>query len=147
MQKSRGIRGAGTYWPPFTFLRSHAVSAGFFGRSFTGFSSKRTPNSRNHSCVHYSLSEFRGEWFTNHSNHIHTFTPIKRIVATKGWNACQTKSLPKPFWVGWPVVRFCSPHLFLPFPPAMASSDNNLLCGLLSMLLRSGSFAACCDAL
>ena len=33
--------------------------------------------------VHYSLSKFRGEWFTNRSNHIHIFTPITRIVATK----------------------------------------------------------------
>ena len=24
-----------------------------------------------------------GEWFTNRSNHIHMFTPITRIVATK----------------------------------------------------------------
>ena len=41
------------------------------------------PNSHNHSNVHYSLSKFTGEWFTNHSNHIHRFTPITRIVATK----------------------------------------------------------------
>ena len=33
--------------------------------------------------VHYSLSKFTGEWFTNRSNHIHRFTPITRIVATK----------------------------------------------------------------
>ena len=43
----------------------------------------RTPNSHNHSYVHYSLSKFTGEWFANHSNHIHIFTPITRVVATK----------------------------------------------------------------
>ena len=48
-----------------------------------GFFATRTPNSQNHSYVHYSLSKFTGEWFTNHSNHIHRFTPITRIVATK----------------------------------------------------------------
>ena len=48
----------------------------------------RTPNSHNHSHVHYSLSKFTGEWFTNHSNQIHIFTPITRIVATKAWNGC-----------------------------------------------------------
>ena len=42
-----------------------------------------TPNSQNHSYVHYSLSKFTGEWFTNHPNHIHTFTPITRIGAAK----------------------------------------------------------------
>ena len=46
-------------------------------------SATRTPNSQNHSYVHYSLSKFTGEWFTNHSNHIHIFTPITRIVPTK----------------------------------------------------------------
>ena len=44
-------------------------------------SATRTPNSQNHSYVHYSLSKFTGEWFTNDSNHIHIFTPITRIVA------------------------------------------------------------------
>ena len=57
-------------------------------RRFLGVHSRvlfatRTPNSHNHSYVHYSLSKFTGEWFTNHSNHIHRFTPITRIVATK----------------------------------------------------------------
>ena len=56
------------------------VSFALHSRSF---SVTRTPNSRNHSYVHYSLSKFTGKWFTNHSNHIHIFTPITRIVATK----------------------------------------------------------------
>ena len=47
------------------------------------FSAMRTPTSQNHSYVHNSLSKFTGEWFTNHSNHIHIFTPNTRIVATK----------------------------------------------------------------
>ena len=56
----------------------------FLWPSFTGcFSATTTPNSQNHFYVHYSLSKFRGEWFTNHSNHIHIFTPITRAVATK----------------------------------------------------------------
>ena len=37
----------------------------------------------NHANDHYSLSSVHSEWFTNHSNHIHIFTPITRIVATK----------------------------------------------------------------
>ena len=53
----------------------------------------RTPNSHNHSYVHYSVSKFTGEWFTNHSNHIHIVTPITGIVATKVW-------LKKGFWRG-----------------------------------------------
>ena len=57
-------------------LGHFCVTAGFF------FSATRTPNSLNHSYVHYSLSKFTGEWFTNHSNHIHIFTPITRMVAT-----------------------------------------------------------------
>ena len=40
----------------------------------------RTPNSQNHSYVHYSLSKFTGEWFTHHSIRINIFTPITRIV-------------------------------------------------------------------
>ena len=36
-----------------------------------------------HANYHYSLSSVHSEWFTNHSNNIHTFTPITRIVATK----------------------------------------------------------------
>ena len=55
------------------------------GRSFTVFFATRTPNSQNHSYVHYSLSKFTGEWFTNHSNHIHIFTSIT-LVATTFWN-------------------------------------------------------------
>ena len=57
----------------------------FFWPSFTDFCSATTTlNSQNHSYVHYSLSEFTGEWFTKiTSNHIHIFTPITRIVATK----------------------------------------------------------------
>ena len=47
------------------------------------FSATRTPNSLNYSQVRYSLSTFTGEWFTNHANHIHIFTPITGIVATK----------------------------------------------------------------
>ena len=31
--------------------------------------------------IHFLM--FTGEWFTNHSNHIHIFTPITRMVATK----------------------------------------------------------------
>ena len=31
--------------------------------------------------IHYL--DFTGEWFINHSNHIHIFTPITRIVVTK----------------------------------------------------------------
>ena len=55
----------------------------FWGRSFTLFlSATRTPNLQNHSYVHYSLSKFTGEWFTNHSNQIHIFTPITRMMAT-----------------------------------------------------------------
>ena len=69
--------------PPFAFLRSHAVSAGFWGVHSQACSATRTPNSRDHSYVHYSLSNFTGEWFTNHSNHIHRFTPITRMVANK----------------------------------------------------------------
>ena len=140
---------AAIHFSPFTcYFRR------FLRRSFTGFNSMRTPNSQNHSYVHYfssktkvpgeegaagycpkillpkrakmvlssfhrshresafeighflrqnfwmisggtssprpfcftpdySLSEFTGEWFTNRSNHIHIFTPITRIVATK----------------------------------------------------------------
>ena len=58
----------------------------FIRRSFT-FS-----NSHNHSYLHYSICTFMGEWFTNHSNHIHTFTPITRIAATKSQTRTQ---LPK----------------------------------------------------
>ena len=47
------------------------------------FFATQTPNSQNHSYVHYSLSKFTGEWFTNRSNHIHVFTPITRTMATK----------------------------------------------------------------
>ena len=43
----------------------------------------RTPNSQNHSYVHYSLSKFTGERFTIHSNRIHIFSPITRMVSTK----------------------------------------------------------------
>ena len=35
----------------------------------------------NHANDHYSLSSVHSEWFTNHSNHIHIFTPITRIVS------------------------------------------------------------------
>ena len=65
----------------------------FFRRPFTGlFRNEKVfnENSHNHSYVRYSLFRFTGEWFTNHSNHIHRFTPITRItpitgiVATKG---------------------------------------------------------------
>ena len=55
----------------------------FFGVHSRLFSATRTPDSRNHSYLLYSLCQFTGEWFTNHSNHIHIFTPIARIVATK----------------------------------------------------------------
>ena len=37
-----------------------------------------------------SLSKFTGEWFTNHSDHIHIFTPITRRVATKVRSLSQT---------------------------------------------------------
>ena len=37
----------------------------------------------NHANDHYSLSFVHNEWFTNHTNHIHTFTPITGIVPTK----------------------------------------------------------------
>ena len=72
----------------------------FFRRSFMRFfSATRTPNSQNHSYVHYSLSKFTGEWFTNHSNHIHRFTPITRKVATKVMKATPPppKLKPPPF--------------------------------------------------
>ena len=55
----------------------------FFRHSFTFFSATGTPNSQKHSFVHCSVSEFTGEWFTIHSNHIHIFTPITRTMATK----------------------------------------------------------------
>ena len=55
----------------------------FFWRSFMVFSATTLPNSHNHSYVRHSLSKFTSEWFTNHSNHIHRFTPITRVVATK----------------------------------------------------------------
>ena len=69
-------------------------------RRFLGVHSRvlfatRTPNSQNHSYVHYSLSEFTGEWFTNHSNHIHIFTPITRIVATKVCSHWASSDIPK----------------------------------------------------
>ena len=51
----------------------------FFRRSFTVLSATRTPNSHNYSYVHYALSKFTGERFTNHSDHIHKITPILRI--------------------------------------------------------------------
>ena len=38
-----------------------------------------TSFSRRAVLINFSLRE----WFTNHPNHIHTFTPITRIVATK----------------------------------------------------------------
>ena len=37
----------------------------------------------NHANDHYSLSFVHSECFTNHSNRIHTLTPIMRIVATE----------------------------------------------------------------
>ena len=46
-------------------------------------SATRTPNSHNHFYVDYSPSKLTGERFTNHSDHIHIFTPITRIVVTK----------------------------------------------------------------
>ena len=73
--------------PPFTLLRSHAVSTGFGGIR-SRFFSTRTPNSQNHSYVHYSLSKFTSEWSTNHSNRIHRFNPIPRTVATTGQIRC-----------------------------------------------------------
>ena len=51
----------GTKWPPFTFLRSCAVSASFLGVHSRSFSATRMPNSHNHSHLHYSLSKFTGE--------------------------------------------------------------------------------------
>ena len=61
------------------------------------FSATRTPNSQSRSYVHSSLS-IRGEWSTNHSNHIHIFTPITRIVATKLLELHQQpKSCPKNY--------------------------------------------------
>ena len=53
----------------------------FFGVHSRFLSATRTLNS--HSYFHYSLSQFTGEWFTNHSNHTHIFTPISRTVVTK----------------------------------------------------------------
>ena len=64
---------------PFTF-RFRRVFRHFF---MVFFSATGTPNSRNHSFIHYSLPKSTGEWFNNHSNHIHRFTPITRKVATK----------------------------------------------------------------
>ena len=61
----------------------HMLFLQFFSVHSRVLFATRTPNSQNHSCVHCSLSKFTGAWFTNHSNHIHIFTPITRIVATK----------------------------------------------------------------
>ena len=47
-------------WPPLTFLHSHAVSAGFGGIRSRFFSATRTPNSQNHSYVHYITIEIHG---------------------------------------------------------------------------------------
>ena len=44
----------------------------------------------NHANDHYSLSSVHSEWFANHSNHIHIFTPITRIMATKGRSKADT---------------------------------------------------------
>ena len=56
------------HFSPFT-----CCFRGFVRRSFTGFFTTRTLNSQNHSYVHYSLSRFTGEWFTNHSRLIMCF--------------------------------------------------------------------------
>ena len=83
--KKRGL-AATIHFSPFTccFRELFSVHSRLFAAT-------RTPNSHNHSYLHYSLCKFTGEWFhgrkrlTNHSDHIHIFTPITRIVATKGW--------------------------------------------------------------
>ena len=57
----------------------HVLSPqGFSSVQSRFLSALRTPNSQNHSYLHYSLSKFMGE-----RNHIHILTPITRIVATK----------------------------------------------------------------
>ena len=56
----------------------------FFRRSFTAFFSQRERQIHTITLmctIHYLNS--RVNRFTNHSNHIHIFTPITRIVATK----------------------------------------------------------------
>ena len=56
----------------------------FLRRSFTGLFPQRERQIHRITLtftVHYLNS--RATWFTNHSNHIHIFTPITRIVATK----------------------------------------------------------------
>ena len=62
----------------------HVLSPqGFIGVHSRVLSATRRLNSLNHSYVHYSQSKFMGERFTNHSNHVHIFIPITRIVPTK----------------------------------------------------------------
>ena len=68
----------------------------------------RTPNSHNHSYIHYSLSSIHNEMFTNHSNHIHIFTLVTQIVVTMVqtlvgfWPTC-TES-------GWKLLDPPPPH-------------------------------------
>ena len=75
-------------------------------------SATRTPNSHNHSYVHYSLSKFTGEWFTNHANRIHIFTPITRIVATKVRTSQQSSKMLRPFL----EISFCNPDCLVRGP-------------------------------
>ena len=49
---------------PFTFLLSRAVSARFLGVHSRVLFATRTPNSHNHSYVHYSLPRFTGKLIT-----------------------------------------------------------------------------------
>ena len=53
-------RGFGPWWPPFTFLRSHAVSADFFGVHSRVFFPQRERRIHRITHYHYSLSKFAG---------------------------------------------------------------------------------------
>ena len=69
---------------PFTFLRSRAVSASLLGvhSRVLFFRNENAEFTESLLCSQFTIY-FTGEWFTNHSTHIHRFTPIIRIVATK----------------------------------------------------------------
>ena len=78
----------------------HMLFLQFWGGFICGFfATTRTPTSPNHSYLHYSLCKFTGEWFTNHSNHIHRFTLITRIVATKFQNNWEVRVIRLTSWV------------------------------------------------
>ena len=79
--ESAWILVATIHFSPFTccFRKFFRLSQAFFHNE----NAKFTDNSY----VRYSLSRFTGEWFADHSNHIHRSTRITRIVATKVWIA------------------------------------------------------------